>query len=280
MIYLFTAMYCEAAPLIRQYHLKKNIRQTRFQVFENEEEGMRLVITGIGMIAAASALSCICTGHGAGGNDFCLNVGICAGRGETGQAFLCNKITDGTTNRTFYPDILYRHPFAEARAVSGARPFRAEEIGGGEEFCLYDMEAAALYQAGSYFFGPHQMSFLKIISDSGCDRDVGAERAEALVDFWIPKIDTYIANLRAAGFAGCGRPCAKAPEDMAVEQLCKDLHCTRAMSLSLAQHIRYCGLAGLDYQAVIRQMYEERLLPCKNKREGKTCFEEFKRRLL
>lgn len=278
MIYLFTAMYCEAAPLIRQYHMKKDISQTRFQVFNGEEAGMRLVITGSGMIAAASALSGECAIYGAGRNDFSLNIGICAGKTELGRAFLCNQITDDTTGRVFYPDILYRHPFLEARAVTGARPFRAEEIGGGEKFCLYDMEAAALYQAGSYFFGPHQMGFLKIVSDSGSEQGISAERAGELIAARIGEIDEYVTRLRAAGFAG--QACASEEKDFGIEQLCQDLRCTRAMSDSLMQHIRYCELAGTDYKAVIRQMYEERLLPCKDKREGKICFEEFKRRLL
>ena len=39
-----------------------------------------------------------------------------------------------------------------------------------EAVVLHDMEGAAIYQAGSYWLGPHQMSFIKVISDHGTDQ--------------------------------------------------------------------------------------------------------------
>lgn len=87
----------------------------------------------------------------------------------------CNKITEQTTGRTFYPDVIYRHPFAEAEIVTQAVPYRGAnetqdpENGAGAR--LYDMEAAAVYQAGAYYFGPHQMTFLKVVTDHGVAGD-------------------------------------------------------------------------------------------------------------
>ncbi len=167
MIYLFTAMYCEAHPLIQQYQLKKETTQTHFQVFSNESNHMRLVITGTGMIAAAAAVSSVCTKYPPEDYDFLVNIGICAGTSKKKDLFLCNKITEQTTGKTFYPDILYQHPFCEARVITGAKPFQKDDLEKSKETCLYDMEASAIYQSGSYFFGPHQMFFLKTISDCG-----------------------------------------------------------------------------------------------------------------
>ena len=65
-----------------------------------------------------------------------------------------------------------------------------------------------------------------------------------------------------------------------LEQLCLDLHCSRTMSESLCQHIRYCILSGTDYASVLKEMYREGKFPCRNKREGKQYFEELKERLL
>ncbi len=48
---------------------------------------------------------------------------------------------------------------------------------------------------------------------------------------------------------------------------------------SMKQYIRYLALAKVDYVSLIRELYEKKLLPCKDKREGKRRFEEFKRRL-
>lgn len=46
------------------------------------------------------------------------------------------------------------------------------------------------------------------------------------------------------------------------------------------QHLKYAVLAGIDYQGIIEEMYQAGELPCKDKREGKRCFEEFGRKLL
>ena len=48
MIYLFTAFYAEAQCVIAHYKLKKDTAHTHFQLFENEELKIRLILTGAG----------------------------------------------------------------------------------------------------------------------------------------------------------------------------------------------------------------------------------------
>ncbi len=340
MIYIVTALYCEAHPLISQFQLKKESGTGHLQVFSNEQEGILLVVTGVGMIPAAVAVGSICTACHAGAGDFLLNIGTCAAFSKeafvgekAGQSsceiFLCNKITDATTGRTYYPDLLYRSACREAEIVTGATVFAAAQDGavvpgaavtsggavapsgavapgaavalsGAEEFsaarssvCLYDMEAAAVYQAGACFFAPHQMTFLKIISDAGDADSVTPELAETAVSANMKEICSYIELLKRAG---CGESAAErdgsgkcvdfpAERDGSgkcedAERLCSDLHCSAVMRASLFQHLRYCRLAGIDAGAVIGEMYAQGILPCKDKREGKKRFEELKSRLL
>ena len=52
MIYIFTALYPEAKPLIRAFSLKKAVAGLPFDVYENMDGDLRLVITGAGMTAA------------------------------------------------------------------------------------------------------------------------------------------------------------------------------------------------------------------------------------
>ncbi len=288
MIYLFTALYAEASALIRQFHLKKDTAQTRFQLFRSDDAGICLTVTGTGMMAGAAAVSCICTEYRAGAGDFLLNIGICACMEKQENAhvekeiFLCNKIIEQTTGKTFYPDLLYRCNFQEAGILTGAKPFIKKEADGpkNENILLYDMEASAVYQAGSYFFGPHQMSFLKIVSDCGDAGTVAAGQAEQLINDQIGSIVDYMDLLRAAGQAEAVEAIEAAEAIEVIEKLHVDLHCSKTMSASLRQHIRYCALAGMDYVSVIHQMYQEHKLPCQNKREGKRCFEELRKRLL
>ena len=50
--------------------------------------------------------------------------------------------------------------------------------------------------------------------------------------------------------------------------------------MSIEQETLCKTLAGIDYQGIIEEMYQAGELPCKDKREGKRCFEEFGRKLL
>ena len=294
MLYIITAMYAEAHAFITRFQLKKDISHTRFQVFKSEEAELCLIISGVGSIPAAAAVSSICTEYGAGQGDFLLNAGICAGIWDgnvnrtnniyqAGNIFLCNKIKEQVTGKTFYPDILYRHGFRESQIVTGSKPYvKADQAEMADtDFYLYDMEAAAIYQAGAYYFGPHQMNFLKIISDNGNSENVTPGQIEGLVGRHMESIADYITHLQT--IAHQERQPKLFQEDMTqkkLEKLCLDMHCSRTMSESVRQYIRYCILSGIDYDSVIEDMYRKGQLPCKDKREGKQCFEELKERLL
>ena len=59
MIYLFTALYPEAKPLIRVFSLKRVQDGLPFDVYENADTSIRLVISGTGMCAAAAATAAV-----------------------------------------------------------------------------------------------------------------------------------------------------------------------------------------------------------------------------
>lgn len=283
MIYIFAALYCEAQIFIRQYHLKKNLKSTRFQEFDNEEAGIRLILTGSGEIAAATAVGSVCTAYPPKEKDVLLNIGTCAQTGGNSGLFLCNKIIEQATEKTFYPDILYHHPFSEETIVTGMKTWNKEgdnHMAVTTEGNLYDMEAAAIYQAGSCFFGPHQMVFIKIVSDGGDANLVSERQINNRMETYQKMLFEFVENLceYARANAGTERDMACLQEAF-LEKLCADLHCSRAMRDSLVQHIHYLILEGVEYVPVIQEMYGEGLLPCKDKREGKLRFEEFKRRL-
>lgn len=348
MVYIVTALYPEAHSLISYYNLKKDVTNTRFQVFRNEDAEICIIITGVGEIAAAAAVASICTLQPPGQGDFLLNIGVCAAVGDgsdiaytgndrashsdrdvCGQIFLCNKLTEQETGRTFYPDMLYRHNFEEGCVVTGRnvlsrvqaagekpqyvqqtagekpqyvqpsageKPQYAQQAGGsrivgvGLPRVLYDMEAAAVYQSGAYFFAPHQMSFLKVVSDEGDADSVSEEQIGRLMEKNREKIVSYIETLRRAGEeeqriaksrGGFGlRQEAAEHQPEISERLCADLHCSAAMRALVQQYLCYCALAGGDYDMIIKRMYEDGRLPCRDRREGKVRLEELKRELL
>lgn len=318
MIYIFSALYHEAEPLIREYGLKKKTDETCFPVFFDEEKQILLTVTGCGMNAAAAAVARICTKNTPQPEDFLVNIGTCAwvsaknGSDETRKniskketaggicrnirvriVYLCKKITEHVTGRTFYPDILYRHPFVEAEIVTGAMPYRTENRtelmkknetaikNNAAEGFLYDMEASSIYQAGAYFFNPHQMSFLKVVTDEGNVQDLSAEMLKQSIEGAVPEIRSYLDDLVKIDETKKQQNRKELEEVLEYAQkLSADMHCSAVMRASVIQQLKYAVLAGIDYQGIIEEMYQAGKLPCKDKREGKSCFEELGRKLL
>lgn len=303
MIYVVTALYQEAHGLIRELELKKNTAYAPFEVFDNESAGIRLVVTGVGEIASAAAAAAVCARDGADAADFLVNIGCCAaaegaaggcepadrdmdsGYGaahaaQIGDLYVCHKITEQATGKTFYPDILYRHPWRERELVTGMQPLQRAAAHG----VLYDMEAAAVYQAGIRFFSPDRMLFLKVVSDFGIagQERMTAEALTGLLEQHVKEVAAFLTNLReAADEEETLRNDGILQEDEAVlERLFAALHCSQTMRASARQYITYAALTGYDWKAELEEWYARGLLPCKDRREGKVRLEELKQVLL
>lgn len=304
MIYVMMALYQEAHGFIRELELKKNTAYAPFEVFDNENAGIRLVVTGVGEIAAAAVVAAVCARDGADAADFLINIGCCAaanagadsgcetvdsgmdsGYGEAnaaqiGDLYVCHKITEQATGKTFYPDILYRHPWRERELVTGMQPLQRAAAHG----VLYDMEAAAVYQAGIRFFSPDRMLFLKVVSDFGIagQERMTAEALTGLLEQHVKEVAAFLTNLReAADEEETLRNDGILQEDEAVlERLFAALHCSQTMRASARQYITYAALTGYDWKAELEEWYARGLLPCKDRREGKVRLEELKQVLL
>ena len=331
MIYIFTAMYCEARMLIEAYGLKKIKQTARFSQSGSKNPDILLTISGVGEIAAAVSVASVCTEHPPAAGDFLVNIGTCGGPPSASGLYVACKLTEEATGKTFYPDMLYRHDLKEAHVITCMRPRSGKEApcggkqiternrrtdreepeklpeeavpdvskdaaglsreirpGGGAQTeltasGLYDMEAAAVWQAGASFFGPHQMIFLKIVSDHGVTdtgpQITGSQIMELMMAHQKECVD-FISRLwqisaEAHQCQGNGKP----QEEALVRQVCRDMHATKAMEDLIRQQIHYLALAHGDYEEIIRRLYEERLLPCRDKKEGKRCFAEFRKRL-
>ena len=298
MIYVVTALYQEAHGLIRELELKKNTAYAPFEVFDNESAGIRLVVTGVGEIAAAAATAAVCARDGADAADFLVNIGCCAVGGcepadrdmdsgygaahaaQIGDLYVCHKITEQATGKTFYPDILYRHPWKERELVTGMQPLQRAAAHG----ALYDMEAAAVYQAGIRFFSPDRMIFLKVVSDFGIagQERMTAEALTGLLEQHVKEIAAFLANLREAADEEetLRNDCILQEDEMVLERLFAALHCSQTMRASARQYITYAALTGYDWKAELKEWYARGLLPCKDRREGKVRLEELKQVLL
>ena len=308
MIYIFTALYPEAKPLIRTFSLKKTVTGLPFDVYENTDSDLRLVITGAGMTAAACGVSAVLGKYGVGERDHLINVGTCAAenlpceknddtKAGDREIYLCHNITDRNTAHTYYPDMLYHHPFKEAEIITEPVVWKngteqnmktgdrntmpdAIQIMKCEPLLLHDMESAAVYQAGSFWLGPHQMSFIKIVSDEGNGEKITPQTLECVVENNIEQIKAYVTDLGQISAQDEERQRKEQHCMTVAEQLCQELHCSQTMRAAVVQCVRYWTLADVDYQHVLDEMRADGELPCRYRREGKKRFEELKQRLL
>ena len=305
MIHIFTALYPEAKPLIQALSLKKRATQTHYQQFLSEEGDICLTITGVGPLQAAAVTASVLTDYDAGAQDQLLSLGTAA-RLTTCPASMyhVNKITEAATMRDFYPDMLLNTGLPEASLITGAKLYTKQESGYAAD--LYDMEAAAIYQAASMFLGPHQMNFLRIVTDDGLTQEemetgmtmrtvtnaasgteskpaVGTEASAPrslaahvtdCVEQQVDTIVTVVDKLRALMAAeAAGHQVLTENEQQLVDKLIADAHFSKVMADECVQLIRYAALSELDWQQPIAALYAEGLVPTRDKRAGKIILE-------
>ncbi len=282
MVYVFCAFYGECSGLIKHYNLKK--RQTdkyyRFDVFENENQPIRIILTGQGSVMAAAAVSGAASFFGIKAGDAIINVGTCAGDYEPGQVFICNKITEAATGRTFYPDMILRSGLPERELVTVHvvihKPIHEYVNKDSHNMALYDMEAAAIYQAANLYVGPHRMGFVRVVSDNGDIEGLTADFIKKLMAEAVDEIASYVDMF----VTDTHDMCRAEESTQFTNQLCKDLHCSKVMENLVRQLIKYLSLEGTDYMTYINRLYDEGRLPAHDKKNGKVCLDEIKRELL
>lgn len=282
MVYVFCAFYGECSGLIKHYNLKK--RQTdkyyRFDVFENENQPIRIILTGQGSVMAAAAVSGAASFFGIKAEDAIINVGTCAGDYEPGQVFICNKITEEATGRTFYPDMILRSGLPERELVTVPvvihKPIHEYVNKDSHNMALYDMEAAAIYQAANLYVGPHRMGFVKVVSDNGDIEGLTPDFIKKLMAEAVDEIASYVDMF----VTDTHDMCRAEESTQFTNQLCKDLHCSKVMENQVRQLIKYLSLEGTDYMTYINRLYDEGRLPAHDKKNGKVCLDEIKRELL
>lgn len=274
MIYLCTALIWEAKPFITTLSLKQNQALNRFPIYENDE--FSLIITGSGPLNAAIGLTYLLSSKNIHSNDLIINVGICGSTLSSlpiGTAHMIHKIKDHSTNMTYYPDILFTHPFPESSIETSAQIVNNENRPDFSE-ALIDMEAAAIYRTSSFFIQPHQVQFFKIVSDY-----LSSDRltAEDVSGFILPYVEQLCSLAREIVVA---LPKDESPftqeEIRLIEQFKEQLHLSVSMQTKLDQVLLYCKNNGQSVNSLINTFYASHdISEIKLKKEGKKYFELF-----
>lgn len=275
MIFICVAMYCESSAFIKHYNLKKDLDSHKFQVFKNQE--VVLIITGIGKVESAIAVTYLFSKYHPKDSDLLLNIGICGAKDyqmAVGNTYLCNKLIDHDSKRTFYPDMMYQHPFIEASIETCSWAITSCDIDLDGQ--LVDMEATGVYQAASVFLKTHQLFFIKIISDhlkienltKAYISSLIQDRLDMIID-WVDTIKHGLTDKKEKIFSN--------EEIMAIDKTSNNLRISATMKHELIQYIRYFKLQYGDFEDLLN-IYSQ--IECHSKKEGKKYFEELKKRFI
>lgn len=269
MIYYCMALYREAAPLIRRLNLKKCAEETHFQMFEND--GYSLILTGVGELRAVAAVTYLLTKRPPTASDLLVNVGICGSSGHArGSCWICNKMIQACSGRTFYPDILLRHPFREASVTT------VEKVADCGTEDLADMEATGVYQAGQIFLQPHQMAFVKVVSDAADGTCVTGEQVEMLIGRHANRIIDWSGRVREILIHEAARDFTTAEEEKLLSETAEHgLSVTQTRKLR--QFMRWYKLTGGDMMKLLSEMPPRTQ---RGKEEGRNYLEQLEKRIL
>ncbi len=184
MLHLFTALNCEARPLIDHLHLNEQKPHDLFRLFTDANNDISLVITGVGKTACAAAVSYHHAIIHASTTDIWLNIGV-AGHKDlaAGQPCLVNKITDGGSGETWYPQIVFTPPCRTMPLLTLEQPSADYQP------ILYDMEAAGFYAIASRLGTSELIHCIKIVSDNALS-DGFSVNARAVKNYVWNSIDT------------------------------------------------------------------------------------------
>lgn len=217
-ILILCALYQEAAPLIRKLELKKADGRHGIDIYIKND--VMLGIIGTGPVRAAAGTAVLLERIGSdsqilisyGSSAFLREFQPDSASSYTGVLFQLNKITNADSDRTFYPDMIWNTGLPEAEGFTGSRIMYSTDPGmqnmpGSARTAsespsetgtadvradtqraavrqnspiLYDMESAAIYQAGAMFLRPDQMMFLRFVSDDGSGEKVTPKLLEEL----------------------------------------------------------------------------------------------------
>lgn len=257
-VLLAIALHAEARPVIERFRLKQDT-SSGLPVFRRDE--VWLIVTGAGSMKSAIATACLLTrllNRVERDEDTVLfNLGIAGhtqeeeeGPVSVGDGFLANKITERSTGRSFFPDLLARTPLAESVVTTVERPLDRADAGTVEPG-LADMEAAGFYQAAATFLPPHRIGCVKVVSDHLETRRFDKNRVSELIAGALDEFEATVAAYRSIDDGG---PDVLTDADLQLVQDIRDrLRLTASRHRMLSDLARYYKLhTGSDLPDLTR----------------------------
>lgn len=192
-IFIYTALPCEAKPLVAHFNLKKDTTVQPFAVYSNQ--AIRLTVTGPGKNAMAAGIAYTQALFAATEHPIMLNIGIAGHKDHAlGSLFLIDKLIDLDSGRTHYPPMICHPPCATGSLQTASKP----QLGYDHPH-LCDMEASAFYETAVRFSSAELIQCLKVISDNRQTpaENIAPDQVSALMAAHIPAIEGLLADMTA-----------------------------------------------------------------------------------
>ena len=281
MVYIFAAHKGEVEHLIKKLSLGK--RKTSFPFLQYEGEEILLTITGQGQINASVSVAATLQEEKAKKGDLLLSLGSAAailGRNRPsedllGRWFWIQSLEQESTGRCFYPDLLYKLDFPEAKLLTGDKILERTSMEDGEilgeKRLLYDMESAAVFQAANFYLAPEDFFFLRCVTDFGVSSSEGTafsspvswkEKMQSLLQKEEEKVLRLIRFLQEKSIERRKEEETETVFQQQLQSLSESLHCSFVMEKQLERLLRYAFLQGISSKEI--REYLERNFGGKN----------------
>jgi len=198
----------EARPVIDHFRLVKWANRSSFAIYHSKDQGLWLVVSGVGKVLSASATTALYHAAGEPVGMAWLNLGIAGHRElDLGNLRWVNKIVDVSSGQKWYPPRIFKMSKKQAGTlVTVDQPGEYPE-----EDSLVDMEASGFYQIASRYSTRELVQCVKIISDNVDNpwRDLKKGQVADWIQRQMPDIAEgaqELLNLSAAESRRCAAP--------------------------------------------------------------------------
>jgi nucleoside phosphorylase len=192
-IFIYTALPCEAKPLIEHFSLKRDAAVQPFAVYLNHE--ICLTVTGLGKSAMAAGVAYTQALFASVEHPVLLNIGIAGHKDHPlGGLFLIDKIIDVDSQRSYYPAFIFTPPCPTGSIQTVSKPLLNYD-----QLHLCDMEASAFYETAVRFSSSELILCLKVISDNQLSHagNIQPERVAGLIAAHLSSIETLLMTVFA-----------------------------------------------------------------------------------
>ena len=231
--FIYTALPCEAKPLVEHFKLKKDLSVQPFAIYGQGD--ICLTVTGLGKSAMVAGVAYSQALFAEVEHPVLINIGIAGHRDYSiGDLYWVDKISDADSHKSYYPPLISKAVCPSSAIITCSKPQLNYDHA---ELC--DMEASAFYETAIRFTSSELVQCLKIISDNQLNpaTHLQAKQVSLLIATQLTMLETVIKQTVDLATM------LVTPETPLFEQLIQRYHFTSSAKMQLkAQLARWSVL--------------------------------------